>query len=145
MLAAGVPVGLGSDGCASNNDMDLFFAMDIAAKLQKVASGNPTVLPAEAAIRMATIDGARTLGLGREIGSLEPGKQADVIVVDTRAPHLTPLHRPASALVYAARGSDVHAVMVGGRWLLRDRRLQTLDVEEIMRHVNRLAAAIASP
>ena len=143
LLAAGIPVGLGSDGCASNNDLDLFFAMDLAAKLQKVVRRDPTVLPAEAVIRMATIDGARTLGLARAIGSLEPGKQADLLVLDTRAPHLTPLHRPASAVVYAAKGSDVSAVMVAGRWLLKDRRLQTLDVEEIRRNVNRLAAGIA--
>jgi len=144
MLAAGICVGLGSDGCASNNDMDLFYAMDLAAKLQKAVRGDPTVLPAPAAIRMATIDGARALGLDQQIGSLEPGKQADLIVIDTRVPHLTPLHQPASAVVYAAKGSDVHTVMVGGRLLMKDRQLQTLDIEEIMFHVMRLAAGIAS-
>jgi 5-methylthioadenosine/S-adenosylhomocysteine deaminase len=143
LLAAGVCVGLGSDGCASNNDMDLFFAMDLAAKLQKVVRGDPTVLPARAAIRMATSEAARALGLDRRIGSLEPGKQADLIVIDTRAPHLTPMREPASAVVYAAKGSDVHTVMVAGRLLLKDRRLQTLDIERIMREVNRLAAGSA--
>jgi 5-methylthioadenosine/S-adenosylhomocysteine deaminase len=144
MLAAGIRVGLGSDGCASNNDMDLFYAMDLAAKLQKVAGRDPTVLPAEAAIRMATIDGARTLGLDRQIGSLEPGKQADLIVVDIRAPHLTPMHHPASAVVYAAKGSDVHTVMVAGRVLVRERQLQTLDLEEILFQVNRMIPATGS-
>jgi 5-methylthioadenosine/S-adenosylhomocysteine deaminase len=93
---------------------------------------------------MATIDGARALGLDDQIGSLEPGKQADLIVIDTRAPHLTPMHRPASAVVYAAKGSDVHTVMVGGRLLMKDRQLQTLDIEEILFHVMRLSAGIAS-
>ncbi|MCU0605744.1 MAG: amidohydrolase [Desulfobacterales bacterium] len=143
LLAAGVCVGLGSDGCASNNDMDLFFAMDIAAKLQKVARRDPTAVPARAALRMATIEGARALGLDRQIGSLEPGKQADLIVLDTRTPHLTPMRQPAAAVVYAAKGSDVRTVMVAGRLLLQDRQLQTLDIAAIMRQVKRLAAASA--
>jgi 5-methylthioadenosine/S-adenosylhomocysteine deaminase len=144
MLEAGICIGLGSDGCASNNDMDLFYAMDLAAKLQKTARRDPTVLPAEAAIRMATIDGARALGLDHQIGSIEPGKLADLIVLDTRVPHLSPMHHPASAVVYAAKGSDVHSVMVGGRMLVKDRRLLTLDIEEILFQVKRLAAAIAA-
>jgi 5-methylthioadenosine/S-adenosylhomocysteine deaminase len=141
MHAAGIPIGLGTDGCASNNDMDLFYAMDLAAKIQKAAQQDPTVLPAEAVIRMATIDGARALGLDRQIGSLEPGKAADVILVDTRAPHLTPMHHPASAIVYAAKGSDVRTVVVAGRFLVRDRVLQSLDLEEILFRINRMAAA----
>jgi 5-methylthioadenosine/S-adenosylhomocysteine deaminase len=145
MLAAGIPIGLGTDGCASNNDMDLFYAMDLAAKMQKVAQQDPTVLPAETAIRMATIDGARALGLERQIGSLEPGKAADVILVDTRAPHLTPMHQPASAIVYAAKGSDVRTVVVAGQFLVRDRVLQRLDLEEILFRINRMAAAFVSP
>jgi 5-methylthioadenosine/S-adenosylhomocysteine deaminase len=143
LLAAGVCVGLGSDGCASNNDMDLFFAMDIAAKLQKVTRRDPTAVPARTALRMATIEGARALGLDRQIGSLEPGKQADLIVLDTRTPHLTPMRQPAAAVVYAAKGSDVRTVMVAGRLLLQDRQLQTLDIAAIMRQVNRLAAGSA--
>jgi len=144
MQAAGISVGLGSDGCASNNDLDLFYAMDLAAKLQKAVRGYPTVLPAPAAIRMATIDGARALGLDHLIGSLEPGKQADLIVIDTRVPHLTPMHQAPSAVVYAAKGSDVHMVMVGGRLLIKDRELQQLDIEEILFHVIRLSTGIAS-
>ena len=89
-----------------------------------------------------TIDGARVLGLDRQIGSLEPGKQADLIVIDTRVPHLTPMHQPTSAVVYAAKGSDVHTVMVSGRLLMKDRQLQTLDIEKIMFHVMRLSAGI---
>jgi 5-methylthioadenosine/S-adenosylhomocysteine deaminase len=132
MLKAGVSVGLGTDGCASNNDLDLFQAMDLTAKLHKVTSLDPTVLPAESVIRMATLDGARALGLDREIGSIELGKQADLIIIDTRVPHLTPIYHPASAVVYAAKGSDVTTVMVGGSLLVKDRQVQTVDVEEIM-------------
>jgi 5-methylthioadenosine/S-adenosylhomocysteine deaminase len=134
MLSAGITVGLGTDGCASNNDLDLFPAMDTAAKLHKVMSLDPTVLPAEAVIRMATIDGARALGLEDEIGSLEPGKQADLIIINTSVPHLTPLHHPASAIVYAAKGSDVQTVMVGGRLLVKDRLIAAVDVHAVMEH-----------
>ena len=142
MLDAGITVGLGTDGCASNNDVDLFQAMDITAKLHKVVNLDPTVLPAETVIRMATIDGARALGLDGEIGSIEPGKQADLIVVDTRKPHLTPIHNPASAVVYSAKGSDVQTVMVAGRLLVQERTLLTIDVEEVMDQAARIGRAI---
>ncbi len=135
LQAAGVTVGIGTDGCASNNDLDLFQAMDATAKLHKVMRRDPTVLSAETVIRMATIDGARALGLEAEIGSIEPGKQADLIVIDTRKPHLTPMHHPASAVVYAAKGSDVQTVMVAGRLTVRDRRVLTIDIEEVMERV----------
>jgi 5-methylthioadenosine/S-adenosylhomocysteine deaminase len=142
MLAAGITVGLGTDGCASNNDLDLFAAMDTAAKLHKVMNHDPTVLPAETVIRMATIDGARALGLAGEIGSLETGKQADLIILETRVPHLTPLHHPASAIVYAAKGSDVRTVMVGGRFLVRNREVLSVDVPDVMDHVQRISQAL---
>ena len=135
MLEAGITVGIGTDGCASNNDLDLFQAMDMTAKLHKVVNLDPTVLSAETVIRMATIDGARALGLDGEIGSIEVGKQADLIVINTRAPHLTPIHHPASAVVYAAKGSDVQTVMVAGSVLVRDRRVTTIALEEVMAHV----------
>jgi 5-methylthioadenosine/S-adenosylhomocysteine deaminase len=142
MLSAGIAVGIGTDGCASNNDLDLFPAMDTTAKLHKVANLDPTVLPAETVIRMATIDGARALGLDDAIGSLEPGKQADLIVVDTRKPHLTPIHHPASAVVYTAKGSDVRTVMVAGRILVRDRRVVTVDLEEVLQQVTVIGRAL---
>ncbi|MFO7709313.1 MAG: amidohydrolase [Desulfobacterales bacterium] len=142
MLAAGITVGLGTDGCASNNDLDLLAAMDLAAKLHKADRLDPTVISAESAIRMATIEGARALGLEREIGSIEPGKQADLIVIDTRQPHLTPVHHPASAVVYAADGADVATVLVAGRALVRNRRLQTVDLEEVMARVEAIAAQL---
>ena len=141
--AAGIPVGLGTDGCASNNDLDLFAAMDMTAKLHKVMNHDPTVLSAKTVIRMATIDGARALGLDREIGSLEPGKQADLIIVDTRVPHLTPLHQPVSAIVYAAKGSDVRTVMVGGRLLVKNRRVLAVDMEDVMHRVGRISQALS--
>jgi 5-methylthioadenosine/S-adenosylhomocysteine deaminase len=141
MHAAGITVGLGTDGCASNNDVDLFQAMDMTAKLHKVVNLDPTVLSAETVIRMATIDGARALGLDGEIGSIEIGKQADLIVIDTRKPHLTPIHHPASAVVYAAKGSDVQMVMVAGRLLVKDRRVTTIDLEGVMDQVALISRA----
>jgi len=95
-------------------------------------------------IRMATIDGARALGLDREIGSLEPGKQADLIIVETHAPHLTPIYQPVSAIVYAAKGSDVRTVMVGGRLLVKDRKVWAVDMEDVMDHVERISHALTS-
>jgi 5-methylthioadenosine/S-adenosylhomocysteine deaminase len=142
MLAHGIPVGIGTDGCASNNDLDLFQAMDMTAKLHKVMRQDPTLLSAETVLRMATLDGARTLGLEAEIGSIEIGKQADLILIDTRAPHLTPIHHPASAIVYAAKGSDVHTVIVAGRCVVKDRRVVTVDVEEIMQQAARIGMCI---
>jgi 5-methylthioadenosine/S-adenosylhomocysteine deaminase len=108
-----------------------------------VQSLDPTVLDAATVLRMATIDGARALGLGERIGSLEAGKQADVIVLDTRQPHLVPMHHPASQLVYAARGSDVAAVLIDGRVVMENGRIRTFDVEQAMDDVNRMAAAFA--
>jgi 5-methylthioadenosine/S-adenosylhomocysteine deaminase len=132
LLAAGVIVGLGTDGCASNNDLDLFGEMDTTAKLHKVMGRDPTLLDAETVLKMATIDGARAIGLGEQTGSIEPGKRADIIVIDTNQPHLTPLYHPASHLVYAARGTDVRDVMIDGRMVVRCRQVLTLDVERVM-------------
>ncbi len=143
-LASKIPIGLGTDGCASNNDMDLFREMDMTAKLHKVNTLNPTLLNAETVLRMATIEGARALGLGDEIGSIEPGKQADIIILYPDKPHLAPLYHPASHLVYAASGGDVKDVMVGGKLLVRDHKLLTLDVSEVMREVRNLAEVIRS-
>jgi 5-methylthioadenosine/S-adenosylhomocysteine deaminase len=130
-IRAGIAVGLGTDGCASNNDQDLFREMDVTAKLHKVNTLDPTVMDAKTVLSLATIGGARAIGLDREIGSLEIGKQADVIVVDTRRPHLFPMYSPVSHLVYNAKGSDVRDVIVAGRVILKDHRLLTLDMEEI--------------
>ena len=131
-LAAGIPVGLGTDGPASNNDLDLFDEMDAAAKVQKFMLGDPAALPAETVFRMATMGGARVLNLHDEIGSLEPGKRADIVLVDAQRPGLTPLYRVYSHLVYAARGSDVATVIVNGRVVVRDREILTVDEREVM-------------
>ncbi len=114
MLAAGITVGLGTDGCASNNDHDLFGEMDMAAKLHKVACMDPCVMDARTCVKMATIEGAKAIGLNRDIGSIEPGKLADLIIVDRDRPHMVPMHDPYSGLVYAAKASDVSMVMVDG-------------------------------
>ena len=132
LLQAGITVGLGTDGCASNNNLDLFAEMDTAAKLHKVMSGDTTVMDAELVLRMATIEGAKALGLEKLVGSVEIGKKADIIVIDTRKPHLTPMYRPYSHLVYAAKGHDVSHVIINGQLVMEKRRLLTLDLTEVM-------------
>jgi len=132
MIAKGVTVGLGTDGCASNNNLDLFAEMDMAAKLHKVNKLDPTVMAAQTLFKMATIDGARVLGLEKTTGSLEVGKRADLIVVDTKKPHLIPMYNPYSHLVYAAGGDDVKHSIIGGSIVMEDKKLLTLEVEDIM-------------
>ncbi|MEW6670587.1 MAG: amidohydrolase [Thermodesulfobacteriota bacterium] len=142
LIKAGIAVGLGTDGCASNNDQDLFGEMDAIAKLHKVNTLDPTVMDAGTVLTLATIGGAKALGLDRETGSLESGKQADVIVIDTRKPHLFPMYSPVSHLVYSARGSDVRDVIVAGRPILKDRKLLTLDMEAIYEKVGSVCRRI---
>jgi 5-methylthioadenosine/S-adenosylhomocysteine deaminase len=126
LLSAGVTVGLGTDGAVSSNTLDVLGAVRQAALVHK-AGGDPTAVGAEQAVRMATVEGARALGLGDHLGSLEPGKRADLIVLDLNAPHLRPLHDPWSTLAYAAHSADVRDTVVDGRVLMRDRVLTTLD------------------
>ncbi len=132
MLAAGEPIGLATDGAASNNDLDLFEEMDLAAKLQKITHGDPRALPAEQVVEMATITGARALHIEKQIGSLEPGKKADMIVVDTGAPHATPMYNVYSQLVYALKASDVKTVVIAGKIVMEDRQMLTLGEKEIL-------------
>jgi 5-methylthioadenosine/S-adenosylhomocysteine deaminase len=132
LVAAGVPVGLGTDGAASNNDLDMFEEMDLATKLQKVARMNPQALPAEQAVAMATINGARALHMDKEIGSLETGKKADVILIRTNAPHATPMYNVYSQLVYALNASDVDTTIVGGKIVMEHRRMLTLNEAQIL-------------
>jgi len=132
MIAKGITVGLGTDGCASNNNLDLFGEMDMAAKLHKVNNLDPTVMNAQTLVKMATIDGAKVLGLEKITGSLEVGKRADLIVIDTNKPHLVPMYNPYSHLVYAASGHDVKHSIIDGNLVMEDRRLLTLDVEDII-------------
>jgi 5-methylthioadenosine/S-adenosylhomocysteine deaminase len=132
MLAGGVRVGLATDGAASNNNLDLFEEMDLAAKLQKIARMDPRALPAEQVVEMATIGGARALHLEKQIGSLEPGKKADLIAVETNVPHAAPMYNVYSQLVYALKASDVKTVIVAGREVIEDRKAKTLDEKEIL-------------
>lgn len=132
LIKQGVTVGLGTDGCASNNNLDLFSEMDTAAKLHKVHAMDPTVVDAVTVLRMATIEGARALGLQDITGSLEIGKKADVIVIDTHKPHLTPMYNAVSHLVYAASGNDVTHSVINGKLVMEDRKLLTLDLDEII-------------
>jgi len=138
LLAAGVTVGLGTDGSASNNNVDLFAEMDMAAKLHKVHRLDPTVMTARETLHMTTMGGARVLGAQKDIGSLEPGKKADIIVLDLDKPHLTPMYNIASHLVYAAKGSDVAHSLINGKIVMRDRQLTELDEKQIIAQVNEM-------
>jgi 5-methylthioadenosine/S-adenosylhomocysteine deaminase len=131
MLKEDLPVGLGTDGAASNNDLNLWEEMDTAAKLHKVISKDPKVVTAEEAFEMATLRGARALHLEKEIGSLEKGKRADLVIVDLDALNQTPSYNIYSDLVYATKAADVRTVIVEGRVIMRDRRLLTLNEETI--------------
>ena len=132
MRKAGVTVSLGTDGAASNNDLDMFEAMRQAAFLAKLVAGDPRAIPAAAALEMATIEGARAIGMEKELGSLEPGKRADIIVVSMASPRQTPMYDPISHLVYVTRGDDVTTTIVNGRVLMRDRKVLTLDSGQVL-------------
>ena len=148
LISAGVPQGLGTDGAASNNDLDMFEEMDLAAKQQKLARMDPRALPAEQVVAMATINGARALHMEKEIGSLEPGKKADVILIRTDAPHDTPQYTMKdsvySELVFASKASDVDSVIIGGRLVMDHRRMLTLDEPAILAHAHDYARKVAS-
>ena len=142
LLEMGVNVALGTDGCASNNDLDMMGEMDSCAKLHKVATLDPTALPAATVLRMATRSGARALGLEGRLGELSPGMLADVIVVDFRKPHLTPVYEPVSHLVYAAGRADVRHSVIHGRVVMEDRKILTMDIHEVMERVRSFARII---
>ena len=142
LLARGIVVGLGTDGCAGNNDLDLFREMGTAARLHKVHRLDPTLLEAQSVLNMATLEAAKVLGLEKEIGSLEVGKQADLILINLNQPHLTPLYHPFSHLVYAASGADVDTVFIAGQMVMRQRKLLTLDWEEIRKRVVKISGEI---
>lgn len=132
-LKEGIVVGLGTDGAASNNSLDMFEEMKVCSLMAKVRESSPTVVSAGEALEMATIGGARALRLEKEVGSISVGKKADVIIVDLKQPHLTPLHNVVSHLVYAARGGDVSTTIVDGKILMRERKVLTLDEDKIMK------------
>ncbi|HBB15740.1 MAG TPA: S-adenosylhomocysteine deaminase, partial [Syntrophus sp. (in: bacteria)] len=128
---------------ASNNNLDLFGEMAMCAKLHKAFSADPTVLCAEKVVEMATLGGARVLGMADRIGSVTPGKWADIILVNMNKPHLTPLYNPFSHLVYAASGADVVTSIIDGRVVMKDRRLLTIDLNEVMDAVRKIGKTIA--
>jgi len=142
LLARRVPVGLGTDGCASNNNLDMLAELDTAAKLAKVRDLNPTALPAREALALATRQGAQVLGLQQEVGRLGPGLRADLVVIDLDQPHLTPLYDPFSHLVYAATGADVQTVVVEGQVLVEDRQLLAFDLPETLAKARELAGKV---
>ena len=143
-LKKGLSVGIGTDGCASNNNLDMFQEMDTSAKLHKVKRRDPTVMDARVVLTLGTRRGAEAIGLGKQIGSLEVGKRADLIIIDTHKPHLTPLYDPASHLVYAASGSDVRDVIIDGRLVVQDRKVLPFNLKTIVESVQDLARRIAS-
>jgi 5-methylthioadenosine/S-adenosylhomocysteine deaminase len=131
LVEAGVNVAIGTDGAASNNDLDVMGEMRMTALLAKAVSGNASAIPARTALRMATLNGARALGLDADIGSLEPGKWADITAIRLDGIETQPLFDPISDLVYAASRHQVSDVWVGGRRLLKARQLTTLDLDDI--------------
>ncbi len=143
MLAAGIPVGLGTDGAASNNNLDMFEAMDFAAKLHKLSSMDPTVVPALQVLEMATIGGAKALQLAKDIGSLETGKKADLILVETGRAHLQPLYNVYSQIVYSAKGSDVQTTIINGKVVMLDGKVLTMNETQILQKAREYRDRIA--
>jgi 5-methylthioadenosine/S-adenosylhomocysteine deaminase len=133
MLRMGINVSIGTDGAGSNNNLDLLEQMKFAAVLQPLVERNPRAITAWDVLRMATINGARALGLEKEIGSIEVGKKADIVLIRARVPHLTPLHNIPSLLVYSANGGDVDTVIVDGKVVMRERKVMTLDEPQIIK------------
>jgi cytosine/adenosine deaminase-related metal-dependent hydrolase len=143
MLKAHVNVTLGCDGGPSNNTYDMVRDMRLACYLAKLRQESPTVLPAEAVLEMATINGAKALGLADQIGSIEAGKRADFIIIKMDAPHLTPAWDPVSTIAYAATGTDVSTVVIDGRIIMHNRKVRTLQEEEILADVRSRYLAVA--
>ena len=139
MLAAGINVGLGTDGASSNNNLHMMEEMRVAALLHKVSGMDPTVMPAYDALEMATAAGARVLGLQNQTGKLEPGLKADVILVNFKAPHLYPRHDVCAHMVYSANSADVHTVIIDGQLVMQNRRVLTLNEDEILNRVEHCA------
>jgi len=132
LLKAGVTVSLGTDSASSNNVADMFEVMKLTALLHKGVNGNPTLLPAQSVLKMATVDGAKALCWDGQIGSIEVGKKADIVIVDFNKPHLCPVYNEASHLVYAVKGADVETVLINGTMVMENREVKTVDVREVM-------------
>ena len=132
MLQAGVAVGLGTDGAASNHDLSMWEEIDTASKLAKVSTKDPTTLKSKEVIEMATIGGAKAINLEKEIGSLEVGKRADLILIDLNSPHLSPMYNVYSQLVFAVKASDVESVMINGKFVMLRRRMLTINERAVL-------------
>jgi 5-methylthioadenosine/S-adenosylhomocysteine deaminase len=143
MLKRGITVGIGTDGAASNNNLDLLTEMDTAAKLHKVSSMDPTVMDAKTVLKMATIEGAKVLGLDDHIGSIEAGKRADIIIIDTRKPHLTPMYNPYSHIVYSASGADVSVTIIDGKVIMMNRHLLNMNIDDIIKRIIKISEDIS--
>ncbi len=137
MRLAGIPVGLGTDGPASGNTLDLFTQMRFCANFHKNETRNRSAFPAAEIVKMATIEGARALGLHRETGSLEPGKEADLVLVETDSPNMFPVYDPYAALVYSAQAHNIRDVYAAGKCLVRDKKLVYEDFEQVRRELSR--------
>ncbi len=143
MRAAGVAVGLGTDGPAgSNNDLDLMEEIDLAAKLAKISKMNPLALGAKDVVAMATIDGARALHMEKEIGSLEAGKKADVVLISLNETNAVPMYDVYAQIAYSLKGSDVDTVVIGGRVVMRERKLLTVDEPAVIEKAREYGAAV---
>jgi 5-methylthioadenosine/S-adenosylhomocysteine deaminase len=142
MRTAGIAVGLGTDGAASNNDLDMFEAMRQAAFLHKLVANDPRAIPAPVALEMATIGGARAMGMEKQIGSLEAGKRADLLVVSMDSARQTPMYDAVSHLVYVTRGDDVKTTIVNGKVLMRDRKVLTLNAAQVLAQARALADTV---
>jgi 5-methylthioadenosine/S-adenosylhomocysteine deaminase len=141
-LASNVALGLGTDGAASNNDLDMFEAMRQASFLAKHANHDPTAVPAQTALDLATIGSARAVGMDASLGSIEPGKRADLIAVSMGAPRQTPIYNVVSHLVYTTRGDDVQTTIVNGTVLMKDRQVRTLDRSAVISEAKQFAEKV---
>jgi 5-methylthioadenosine/S-adenosylhomocysteine deaminase len=145
LQSAGVNVALGTDGSASANDLDLFMAMRLAGYVQKGSRGDAAVLPAAALVRMATIDGARALGIDHVVGSLEVGKRADLVVLDADAPSMHPVFDPHAAIAYAATRAEVRTVVADGRVVVSEGRVMSINIGPVLEQIDALAATFEAP
>ena len=139
LLDLGISVGLGTDGAASNNSLDMFETMKMASLLQKLKYRDPTALPSQTALKLATVHGAEALGLEKMVGSLEVGKKADIILVNMKRANLIPLHDLSANLVYSAHGSDVDTAIVNGRIIMANRKVQTVNEDEVLKKASKAA------
>jgi cytosine/adenosine deaminase-related metal-dependent hydrolase len=142
MMQAGVNVGIGCDGGPSNNSYDMIREMKTASLLQKARTLDPLTMSAETVLEMATLNGAKALGLADRIGSIEPGKRADIIIVSMHKPHLTPAFNPVSHIAYAALGTDVETTIIDGKIVMENRQVKTLDEREVIAAANERAVKL---